>query len=870
MPWKSDVYVEAGFDRRTRLNPPIPSTLRQASSTLASRWLRCTALLAVLLLNTSLATPPAHADNFNEPKPTTLELRGSSGFEGAGVAQPQRWTLIGSTITNRTDEPHSARLLFRFAGQPQRQFLTNIWLPPQSNRHVILPVRFGQAENGLGVKTELILLPDDRESEIGRQEGLLSFNIGEPLTTALYDDDEKNLATKFDREYIDLITELRRGAGLGPSIRYLSEPKLMRADAGWDGVTLLSLTADHPILDAAQRRSIRRFIEGGGTLLVAADQLQDASMQELLGDDWGLTTVDRHTLTDIQFDSPTAHTAPVATMETEKPIVMARMIAGSQWRTLLTVTGWPALLERDCGAGKIIATTVGGRAWTAPSSAAATRILRERTFPMRLSITGPRTTPADAAAGAPGQQFVAGLLGYQIVPRAWVALSLGAVVAVVLFTGLFCYRQRRLEYVGVTGILASLVAAALLLGMGQHQRGRVDAAAVSLQWIQAAPGSPRARITENTGLYIPDGGAIQISSDAGGYAWPAQVAESSRLERVELLDLDRWRWPEFPIASGAVRPFAITSDFTLAHPISLDLRFGPKGVEGSITLPNGATLTDPILATSRGNMRVDLVPSANLKLETLKPETSSFRIDADAALPPGEILGSGVIAQQQQDRAAFIRNLEAAAQIPEPTLLFWTEGLDTAIHLTPSLNKKQQAIWSLPLRFATSAPGSEVRVPWMLIPMEPVRPGPKVPLAVSPIYRPDTQTWLPQIPGASAFVGRFTLPRGILPLKLSAAVVHLNITAPGRTVRILTVQGDAAIELAVIHNPDGPQRINLPVEKLQLDDAGSILLAFDVQNTADQNTALHQPGRQSRARESDMWTIRAFGLEAAGVVQKPN
>ncbi|QNN22378.1 hypothetical protein HED60_08855 [Planctomycetales bacterium ZRK34] len=806
--------------------------------------------LVVCLLIAAAASAQPTSDQPDHPT-----LSGSAGVAGIGFYQPDRWGLVSAHINNPTGREQTTRLIFRFEDQPQRQFMTNTWLPPHTRRQVTVPVRFGKVditEEHKTATTETLLTPTDAELEYDRETGLVRLVEDRALTAVMSDN------TDIDDEAITVVADIRSRLGLPRGMAFIAAERSIRFDVGWDGVKLLMLSADAPQIDAAQRRSLKRWLVAGGTLLVFADQVENHTMQLLLDDAWPVQVVDQVTLTSIQYQrGPQAATIlpgqrPWAdpTVETEQPITMTRLLAPG-YDTLLQVRGWPALLTRPIGRGRIVVSTLGGRAWTDAAAEPAADMLSGLILPNAMAFA--TSKPKDAAqtiSGQTGQQFVTSRIGYKVISRKRIAMVLGGFLVVMIVLSLLWRLSGRLELLAPVGVVASLAAMGLLITMGNKQRGSVAPTVATIQQITVEPGGNTAQVVGAIGLYDSAGVEVSLAGAQGGWVWPMPLGQTEQLMRLRYEDLDQWIWPQLTVAAGAVRPVQFGASITFEHPPTMDLAFGPEGLVGTINLPGGATLANPIIATQQANLAVHA---------TVVDDVTKLHASAADVLPRGVYIAGGLLDSDEQARAAVLSHMLDHPDFDRPMVMGWADPLDWKLDVKPDLAKTGSALWSIPLSVKHAQPGQQVRVPWPLLSMQQVvLRDQNVGLNLLPIYRPDTKTWLPEISGPSAFVGRFVIPEAVRPLKITAAKVHLDMDAIGRPVRILTLRDMKPVELASIINPSGPQAIDIPVDQLDIDADGGVMIAFDVQNPPN-----FTPGS---AKSSDIWTIRRFGLEVTGAV----
>ncbi len=819
-----------------------------------SRWFPL-AVLCLAALSADAIAQPADAP---PPRPS---LTGSSGNAGVGFYQPGRWGLIQNQLANPTQNPADLRIIFRFTDQPQRQFIRDVAVPPMSRVAAILPVRFGaMPDDRRSAETESILTPTDSEQEISRQAGLVRLMDDVPSTFVIISDQSPGS----DRS-VAALAAVRERVSLPRSMGYIPEGETMRYDVGWDGVDLAAVTAADPALDAAQAQSLRRWLRAGGTLVLFAHQNDHAAIARLLPEIWTIEPVDTVTLTTVPFapgpahrnhQDLTANSEPLGTVQTETPILMQRLIA-TGFDTHVQVAGWPALLTRPFGQGKIVVVAIDEPAWTDPAAAGAMAVLSDQL--VKVTVGRAVRTPAQVIIEQVGASFVADKIGYRIVPRATLAIVLGAFAAVLVIAAAVWARSRRLEWLGVTGVIAACAAGGALLAIGQGQRQQIPPSSASIQLIGAEPGDTEGRLTAMVGLYNATGGQVDVTGTTGGYAWPAEFRTVGALSRLRSDDLDKWTWLDVPLAAGAIRPIEIAGPVPLEKPLDLVMRFTPTGLAGEIHWPRPVNAQDLLLAAGGANLRINTEHSG---------DTTKLAIDAAAdVLPPGVLHGGAVLGQDQQDRARVLGPILAEQAFDRPTVLAWTEGMDAGIELSPDLARRAEALWTIPLRMAPAKAGDVVRVPWPLVKMSPLRDrASKLDLTILPIYQPHLNRWIESVSNASAFLARFQLPEQVLPLTPGSARIYIDMTATGRTVTLLSYRAGKLVEVGKLASPSGSSIVEVPGELLEIDSDGGIVLAFDVSKTADQLRAETDPSAAVETRGTDMWSIRHFGLEVAGTV----
>ncbi|MBI1374845.1 MAG: hypothetical protein GC159_19175 [Phycisphaera sp.] len=815
----------------------------------------------------------ATAQTIDREPETTPKLGGSAGTSGLGFFQANRWGVVQAHVHNRTATDREVRIVFSFNDQPQRQFVRVVTIPPNARRTVELPARFSVSKQGLNVaETETIIVAPKEDIEWDRKPGIVRLYDGREITAIVAEN------TPADDEAIFAVTAVRDRLGLPKSMGYINDERTMRFDLGWDGLNTLAITTDRPKFDAVQRAALRRWLNGGGTLVVFLDQVDNESMQLLLGAAWGVDVVDQVTLNSVSFNKVDASLPnPMglgstfkADVEVEQPITMTRVIADG-FTTHLAVRGWPALMSRKMGRGRIVINTLGGRAYTEEAGVQAADVFARVAMP-EASMVQMNTMEPSAALNTPaGTEFLANQVGYSIVSRKTVATVLGAFAVAFVICGLALLLRSRLEWIGPIGAALAVGATGVLLFIGLKQRGQIEPVVTSVQLIEAEPESPSATVRGVLGMFTPDAENVDLGSQQGGWAWPSQTSDVGPLRRMVWRDLDTWTWTNVPLPPAALRPIDYEAAVRFDTPVRMDLRYGPEGLTGTMHWPTGYKPRDMVIAAAHANIAVNT---------TADTDAINLRVTPADVLPDGSYFNTNMMSDDRKNHAVLYDRMlkhetpkqdtgtmpgsaktEPRVRLLGPTLLTWTEMAPSGISIDPQLHPVGQALWSLPLRVNASAPGTHVRIPWPLVAMEPARTTQddreRLGLVMLPIYSQAHDAFF-GVSGASAFIGRFELPRQVLPLNPKGATLHFDVTATNRSVDLFTLKDNALRPIKTINSPDGPTTIDIPADALQVDDRGGVLVGFYVHNPMNFN-----PGD---VQVSSLWIVRRFGLEVAGEV----
>ncbi|MDH3583820.1 MAG: hypothetical protein OER86_06360, partial [Phycisphaerae bacterium] len=746
--------------------------------------------MAALLVAGAVTRVSVAADESAAPR-----LGGSPGVAGIGPHRPGNWGLVQSRVRNPAEHAQRARVIFFFDRDADRQFVREVWLPARSQRRVRLPVRLGpMLRPGRTVPTTAVLMPPGREQAWDRKTGAALVETERVVFVSLLSGSSGDVeADRADDAVTEALEAVRRAVGLDPRVMFVADRQAPRFAAAWDQAAVVAVAGADLQLDAAQAVSLRRWVRSGGTLLVFADRTEESVMQAVLGAGAVPTVVDSVSLEAFKFAADGRHAggaSAASTLRFERPVRMARVMAPG-FETHLRVRGWPALLSRAEGGGRVVISCLGGRAWTQTQSGRALAVLQA------LLVSPEQLGPAGLVEGATDiletqevAEALAGQLGYRVMSRRKVGAVLGGFAAILAVMGLFFQRRGLADWFPVVAVVATLLASTLLLTVGLRQRGRMTEAMAAFQMIEAHAGEGAARVEAALGLFSPEGGRVSLSGRGGGAAWLPQtqgrLGPAVGVHRTDWLDVEAWDWPQLQLAAGAVQPVRFASEVPTDRPLGLTLGFGADGLVGELHPPvDAAPLSGLVLVAEQAKLQVHAQPAGGRSL---------LRVGPADVLPRGVFFRAGVLSEAQRRRRGVLSRLlyppspahpgQALYRSPfgGPLLLGWSAPLETGLR-AGDLQVRGEALWTLHPAFLPATPGSAVRVPWPLVGMEPMaRAAGDLGLNLLPLYGMDGR-WL-RVANPSAFVGRFTLPAAVRPLRITAARCHLDIAAIGRPVRV--------------------------------------------------------------------------------------
>lgn len=764
-----------------------------------------------------------------QPDPNTVALAASVTGGAMGFYTDDTWGMVKTWVRNTYPTEQEVRVVWSFRNNPSSQFVKHVWVPGKSTRTVTWPARLVGQVAERTIEGEALLLESDAETGFGTIPGTVLVRDDEQLTSMIVDDDD---------DAANGVRIIRETMGLaGGMVTPLSTTaRTPRSALGWEPIVVGVIALPELAMDSAQRRALRRWLHAGGTLWVMLDETSDSMIEHALGDAWPITVVDRVTYESVQFAGERT-TEPIDTLE---PFDMVRTIVPAGLSTL-TANGWPALIERRIGAGRLVVTTIDPRAW-----------LDERGEPARGAIAravyGGGPTELDAATNERLAPYVETQIGYTVVGRTPVAALLIGYVVAFAGIGLVLHVKGRGDRIAPVGVVLAVLAGGSLLTVGMIERGDEEPIVSVLQVVHSEPGANVAAVRGSLGLYSPARRPAVLASADGGRAQLMRAGDSQEIWQMVWTDLNDWRWDRVTLADRALQrgDFATTACFD--QPMELDASFGEQGLTASARWPVDEGPEDMLLLAN-GTATVVTIASDN----EAGRRALTF---ADAALPADAFAGATVLNQTQRMRSNL---LAAMSQTPDwpgrPMLVGWTPAIDDGLNTGIPMRRRGAALWLVPIEPQAAEPGQRVAVPWQWMPFELRRDIEGLDTISS--YNPIAGQFV-ETSRSGVIALRFTPPPQVQPLAVERATLLLDIDAPRRTVELLAVGDGRPVVVASLGSPTGPRSIDVDVSKMNVDPSGAVTLALRINKA---------PGARPRDATATTWHLKRIGLSIAGTVQ---
>ncbi|MCC6492714.1 MAG: hypothetical protein IT424_06815 [Pirellulales bacterium] len=457
-------------------------------------------------------------------------------------------SLFRITAVNRSAAPQQVQASTRLRGSSLAAQSRDLWLPPKSRRTAWHPLYLPDDLPGASRLVEAETVYAERAGEDqpwsesapgSASASLLSLETDRVVTALLYDGQDDTIR--------QLVVDARRTQNLSDRLTLLRTDALPTMAEWLECYDQMVLATDQLANDPAGLVAIRHWLESGGRLWIMLDQTPAAWVAPLVGDDFGITSVDRVRVAggivkDVR-DVPRKADGPRRRFS--EPIDLARIIA-DDISVDFEIDGWPAALRQRVGRGSILYTTLGREAWSSGTAPAAKRPA-SAVGPLEI-LASDFFQPRSETQNLPAAETVAAsMIGYKILGRGAVAAILGANgLAIVALGVLPAARRRRHGMAGVAVALA-LASSCVIVGLGDATRRAVNPTLSSVQLVHVIPERGEMHVRGVTDAYLPT--AVAQGMSGADCALAGDGLLLSGRGALHWLDDRRWRLNK-PLPTG--------------------------------------------------------------------------------------------------------------------------------------------------------------------------------------------------------------------------------------------------------------------------------------------------------------------------------
>ncbi|HUG17563.1 MAG TPA: hypothetical protein VMM56_01200, partial [Planctomycetaceae bacterium] len=215
-----------------------------------------------------------------------------------------------------------------------------------------------------------------------------------------------------------------------------------------------------------------------------------------------------------------------------------------------------------------------------------------------------------------------------------------------------------------------------------------------------------------------------------------------------------------------------------------------QGLVGELTLPDGISTEDAILATSSGRMGVTV------------NEDRAFVASTASVMSANQYLSVNLMNDEQKRRSLILSellhqpsNLWNAAR---PCLLFWGEPWDTGFRFPEGFQRQGMSLTAVPVELRRPAAGRLMSIPAPLLPFREII-GPD---RWSPggLYDYRKQEWVEKKYESKSWFA-FQIPPSLLPVEPHSAQIEISVTGPVGKMDLAGWNGSSRVEFRHWSNP---------------------------------------------------------------------
>lgn len=811
------------------------------------------------------------------------------------------WSILSLSASNSQQAEATGTLSVFLDRDSRTQFTRRYWIPAHSTRDTWLPIRTPDDVSGKdAILTASVLnvvgSGDAATLHRTRSENRLigetylaldptGINIG-MVTEQPVLGESIETSTRPDEVY-ETVVEVRMMQDGKRTISNFHDPFLAPYPEAYEALDQLVISNDRVVSDSGGVAALRTWIARGGRAWIMVDLVEIETVRSLLGNATPYEVIDRVQLTEFEIDGLAREQDNAASTETwtaEEPVDLVR-VALDSGDVYSSIDSWPASFSVPFGQGRVFFTTLGARGWRYPNDE----------FSSPVNPKRPKKGPTRALrrfGGIFNKQFSSAAilseevkpilleqLGYRIPSRSIAALLLGLSCIVITVSGLWLARRQKLERFTWVVPLATIVPAIGLIVVGSSNTSSVPATSSVVRLASVSADTNEIHADTMAAFYSPETVELPLDVDLSGVVTPDLQDLAGIAKRAVWDDDGHGQWEQVPVATGSVRFLRAKESHVLVRPIRAHATFGSRGLAGKIVgVDQLGTPVDSIVAA----------PAAPHSAVTMKTE-GTFEVGADAILSKREFITQTVLSSGQQQRQSVYREVFSAREksvYPQRTTLFvWGNSASFGLANPDAFQQSGATLFAIPVDVARTPPGQPFLVPATFVRVSNFDRE----SGQSLVFDSATGSWLENAVSESKSVLKFSMPREVLPGRISNAKLSLKIHAPSRTVEVTGFKNGLPVVIETQKSPSGVFNISVDEpDLLQLTEDGALLFGINVSQTDKQIAASGQrngAGNQLRdsgalgSRESSPetnrresivnspWQVDYFRVQASGESQ---
>ncbi len=316
-----------------------------------------------------------------------MRLNGLMAAGVRGSVVTERWGMYLLDLENLSDQDREARLLIRYTEGADIQYGRDVWIPANSVLKTWMLVGPAPAEGRLSEGREISYLFQDRTGKtdkyvLPRDDArittkFVSWRKQEPSTSIMLGDDDPPLAfgelPRPDSPRAEahlLALTFRAARELSEHVSTCDDGPLCPVADGLDAADHFILASGRIAADPAGMRSLRQWVQRGGSLWVMLDRVDPQTIAPLLGETLDFQVVDRTSLTDFMVERTSgsqegpiggkplpgainrpATEPPYRPGPFDRPVDFVRVLLPAGEQAMHVIDGWPVWFTRHVGRG---------------------------------------------------------------------------------------------------------------------------------------------------------------------------------------------------------------------------------------------------------------------------------------------------------------------------------------------------------------------------------------------------------------------------------------------------------------------------------------------------------------------------------------
>jgi hypothetical protein len=761
--------------------------------------------------------------------------------------------VLTVTVINSYSTGRDVRIVVFYTGREEEQYARDLWVPGRASLTTWLPIGPAppqRAEHSREFEfllydrtggREQLVLPSEDERVRSRA---IIYRPRNPTTAFIADtipevgEDEIPFVRRWSpaTEAYRLTLATRASFRLPEAISIVKDGFLPPTAEAYDGIDHVVLAGNRVAADPVGCAALRKWVQHGGRLWVMLDQIDPEIVAPILGENFDLHIVDRVRLTTVRFHRRIEDPTQVEARELEQPVDFVRVVISEKETLLSLVNGWPASFVRALGRGKVVFTTLGGRAWYRDREARdpPSPYLGDNKLPIALQpleevgmqLLGINESPQLAIEEF--QPMLMEEIGYSVPSFSQAAAILGVFVLAVLALGVGLRRSQRPERIGWLSSAAAVSAAGVFVALGIMERQSVPSTSAAVMVVDAVPATGEGAVEGLFALYRPESGSIALSSQTGALLDLDFDGLQGQTRRRIQTDTDAWHWEGLALPAG-VRTGSFRHTMQ-SGPISAVARFGVEGVTVRLNTPGFRNISDALIYTP-----------ARAPIAMRLDKDGVLSAGPQDVLPGNQYLAGNVLTDRQQRRQDIYRRFlgrSLPAHMEGRDLFFaWSEPESLPLSVADTQRVVGNALLIIPIEYEALPPNTLVSVPRAFIPYRRVVDGQSRQMLMESRFPAEIQV-------------RFQVPPSLLTMRVERAILHGWIRAPSRQLTITGAKEKGSSPLLVVENPAEPFRIEITDNRLlQLDEEGGLNLHLSIAGGEDMDL---------------VWKIEFLGLDLFG------